>query len=419
MNDMKSKIYALANDLADPIELVLPNETEIDDEGWALIAPFGEHPKTRLFRENGQLKEQKFIQVLDNEAADALIAKENSFFGRLKRAIIGVPVFKGHGDLTDVDSKAVATENSKVKLGIVDKIRKAARGIEAHFALDNDGAEAVKAGWKFPSAFWYVLPNGTRLDAILAKPFKLISVALTQHPNISGVESLANARGTDLRSVPSREQKNNQEPDMKKLIGWLMAMGATSLANTADPTEDQVLEATKQLLTSKAGEVTVLGNEKSTLAGKVTAFENEKVMLTTKNGELTAALTNEQTAHRAIRKQAADAVADLAIHKGIITVAERDAQITALENSADFDKDSKALLAKPATHKTTTNDTTVSGKQSAALSNEQAQTLAEYDVAFKAELVANGQDPVKAHKAVMNKPQYSALAQKLLPKKTA
>lgn len=50
--------------------LILCNATVIDDDGWALIAPFGEHPKTRLARVNGVPTEQKFIQVLDNAAAD-------------------------------------------------------------------------------------------------------------------------------------------------------------------------------------------------------------------------------------------------------------------------------------------------------------------------------------------------------------
>jgi hypothetical protein len=173
-----------------PSTLVLENASAIDDDGWGLIAPFGEHPKTRVFHENGSIKEQRFIQVLDNEAADAMTAKENSFFGRLKRAVIGIPVFKGHGDLQDADPAAITNEAQKIKLGIVDQIRKTARGIEAHFALDNDGVKAVtREGYKYPSAFWWVLPNGRRGDAILARPFKLISVALTPYPNISGVES--------------------------------------------------------------------------------------------------------------------------------------------------------------------------------------------------------------------------------------
>lgn len=183
--------------LANAVELVFANDASLDADGWCLIAPFGEWPKTRRYLEGRQLKEQDFIQVMDNAAADALLDKENSFFGRLKRALIGIPVFIDHGDLKEVDPKALPNGAAKLKGGVVDQIRKGARGIEAHFSLDNDGAQAVEAGWKFPSALWYVLPNGKRGDATLCRPFKLISVALTKYPNISGVESLSNARTTD------------------------------------------------------------------------------------------------------------------------------------------------------------------------------------------------------------------------------
>ncbi len=261
----------------------------LDEEGWALVAPFGQHPKTRVFRDpaDGQVKEQKFIQSLDNDAADAILSRENSLFGRIKRALIGLPVFKGHGDLAEYDPAVVANSAlTKLKLGVVDQIRKGARGLEAHFALENHGAEAVAAGWKFPSVLWQVQPNGRQDDAIIGVPFKLLSVALTQRPNISGVESLANSgdRDTECAAVAATQTggapvlpdarvgsgqnktTTNQEPDMKLIAGWLLANGI-ALANTESPTEIQVLEGCRQLFTSQAGNVTTLANEKSTLAG--------------------------------------------------------------------------------------------------------------------------------------------------------
>jgi len=60
------------------------------------------------------------------------------------------------------------------------------------------------------------------------------------------------------------------------------------------------------------------------LADKVTVLENEKTDLARK-------VTDE-------RKARAGAVVDLAITRGKLTVAERDAKITALANEADFDK---------------------------------------------------------------------------------
>lgn len=392
----------------DPV-LANASAEAIDDDGWALIAPFGNHAKTRIYRENGLVKEQKFIQVLDNESADAMVGKENSMFGKLKRAFIGIPVFKGHGDLREHDPKALANDQ-KIKLGVVDQVRKSERGIEAHFALDNDGADAVAAGWKLPSALWLVQPIGNEGGAILARPFKLLSVALTQFPNIPGVESLANARIAALEAALPVEQTLTKEPEMKLITGWLMAQGV-ALANTENPTETQVLEAIQKLHTSKAADVQALGNEKSTLSGKIAALENEKASEKKRADEAATALANEQTARKAEHKNAATFAVDLAIQRGKLTVADRETKITALENSATFDADVKALVEGKAVIKTEA----ASGKQQAALSNEAQQTAAEYQEAFKTELVKAGQDPIKAHNNIMRLPQYSGLAAKLVP----
>ena len=220
--------------MSDELNLILSNETALDDDGWALIAPFGEHAKTRIARVNGALREQKFIQVLDNDSADALLAKENSLFRKLKRALVGVPVYDGHPDLSDHSPETLANRAEKKQIGVVDQVRKGALGIEAHFILSPDGATAVGNGSKFPSALWLVLPNGTRGDATVVKPFKLLSVGLTANPNISGVESLANARG-------SAEESNKKELMLREqIIGALIGRGVV-LANEA--TDQQIVAA--------------------------------------------------------------------------------------------------------------------------------------------------------------------------------
>lgn len=169
--------------------VTLANDATIDDDGWALIAPFGEHESTRLYMDK-TVKRQKFIQVLDNESVDTL---ENAFFHPLNRISFGLPIFKGNGDLNDHDPVAIGNTHEKIKIGVMDKVRKGTRGLEGHFLLDNDGAESVEGGWKYPSVLWRVTHTGTRGDVALARPFKLVSVALVKSPNISGVESLADS----------------------------------------------------------------------------------------------------------------------------------------------------------------------------------------------------------------------------------
>lgn len=409
-NEADAYIYATHRD--DHWEFALPNDAGIDDDGWALIAPYGRHAKTRLYRDGNQIKEQKFIQVLDNESADTMMASENSFFRSLKRAIVGIPVYRLHGDLNDHDPKAIGNAREKIKIGVVDKIRKGERGIEGHFALDNDGADAVADGCKFPSAFWWVLPNGKEGDSIVAKPFKLISVALTPYPNISGVESLANAR----TAVESQLQQTTNNNDMKKIAGYLLAMGATSLANNAEPNEDQVLAAVQTILDGRQQTMTALGNEKTTLNTTIQTLTTERDGHKTRADQNATSLANEQTARKADRKVSASGIVDAAIKLGIVTVADRDAKITALENSADFAKDSEALLKTAPSHKTNLNGLDMSGRQTAALSNEAQALQNEYNAAFETELTATGQDATKAHQNIMHLPKYAGLAAKLVPK---
>ena len=447
--------------------LCVNNSLGLTDDGWCLIAPFGEWPKTRVYREGGRVREQRFIQVLDDAAADSLLARENSLFGRLKRAFIGVPVFKGHGDLAEVDPQAIAGGGEKIKLGVVDGIRKTARGVEAHFALDPEGAAAVAAGWKFPSSFWYVRAEektGDRSqnsEGIRCRPFKLISVALTPFPNIAGVESLANAehsssnikaptsnfqhpeklqapnskgeaqpvmagagegmlKRTEVRAPlvsnfnPNPNPNPNPNTNMKLITGWLLAQGI-SLANAESPTETQILDALQQWHTTAATNLAALGNERQSLSDQLAALETERDAFRQQAEAAATALANETLARQSERQGRAEAITDLAIQRGKTTVAQREAHVTALANSPDFELAARALLASATVVKTAGQEVQ-SGKQNAGLGGEQQQLQAEYSQAFQTELIATGQQPARAHQNIMTLPKYAALAEKLLPK---
>lgn len=201
---------------------------------------------------------------------------------------------------------------------------------------------------------------------------------------------------------------NSEATTLKEqLTGWLAARGIT-LANTAD---DQAVVAQVQAAFTDATK-TALANENT--SARLTVLGNENKDLKRKTDELTTALANEQSARQADRTVAAGIIVDAAIRAGIKTVAERSAAITALTNSVDFAKDAEALLQATPVRTTTTNGRDVSGKQSAALSNEREQVQAEYDREFKAQLALCNQDPVKAHFGVLAK--LPSLAEKLRPK---
>jgi cell division protein FtsB len=404
------------NDIEE-IPLLLENDAAtLDDEGWALIAPFGEHPKTRVVKKNGTLVEEKFIQVLDTESADQLLSRENSLFRRIRRAVVGIPVYKGHPDLRDYAPETAGAAVKKEIIGTIDRVRKTGRGMAAHFVLTPAGADAVEnEGCKYPSALWLAQPIGKRGDATLARPFKLLSAGLTAHPNISGVESLANTlTRPDGHRLPSdgrgqsEGQPQQKEPDMKLIAGWLLAQGA-ALANAESPTESQVLEALQKLHTAKAGEVTSLGNEKSTLAGENTDLKSQISNL----NSTSRALENEKADLKAqiasLKSGRATTVVDLAIARGKLNVAERGARIEALGNAQDFEKEAAALLGSATRYRTA--GSAESGK---ILSNQgtDGDPREEYCASVERHMKETGEtDPIKAHHAVMQR--NPGLAEKL------
>lgn len=342
-------IHTLANASEDTcFVIVLDNEASFDDEGWALVAPYGEHKLTRNIKgPGGAVVQQKFVQVFDESAADAVLSNENSMFKRVKRALFGLSVYKGHPDLTKYEPTVLtnAGHGKPVTLAQVDKLRKTGRGLEAHFNLLPE-AEPIIAneGCKFPSVLWQVKPTGERDGAIIASPFKLLSIGLTPHPNISGVDALANARPQEHGGEP----ENPNDTMQKQLTAWLLAQGII-LANSA--TDEEVLAAIQK-------RVTTLSNEINTHTAMITTLTNERDTVKRDLGEKTTALANAQTQFKDERKNHSAAVIDLGINQGRIKVADREKEITTLSNAADFAAASKEVLARARQFKTTGTDAT-------------------------------------------------------------
>jgi hypothetical protein len=356
----KTASFILANSA--PLGPVITIEnSELDQDGWALLAPFGEFPKSRLIRTDaGDTVQQNFIQVLDNAAATELLRTENSLFRKLRRALVGIPVYNDHPDLASLAPETLgANRGQKIPMGVVDSIRLGNGGVEGHFTLTPDGATAVEGGAKYISPLWSVnlietLANGTHR----VRPFKLLSVGLTPNPNISGVDSLANANANAPGATT--KQKDN---DMKLIAGWLLAQGAV-LANAETPSETMVLEAIQKIYRDKGSEVTTLANARQAADGKVTTLEGEKTTLTTKvtaleneKTNLTTQVTTLSNSVKAERKARCEAVTDLVITQGKLELAKRDETITALANTADDKLDAaiKALTDAPVKFKVLAN----------------------------------------------------------------
>jgi phage I-like protein len=336
---------ALAADVADCI--ALSNVLALDDDGWALLAPFGEHPKERLANVNGHIVHERYVQIFDQAGVDAILTNEQGagIFQRIKRALIKRPIYRGHPDIQLYAPETVTDGDAALTpLGVVDALRKTARGLEVSPRLVPEGADAVdKDGLKYLSGIFLFKKTGTtRADgSIEVRPFALASVGLTGNPNILGVDSLANAKP----NKPAANQPSKPEDTMKQLlIGWLAAQGIT-LAN--DATDQSVFDSFNRKWVERSTEVTALGNEKSTLAGTVTSLTAARDQEKQRADKADTALANELTNFKAERKAHAEVLVDLVISQGRLAVAERDAKVTALANATDFAKESGALKALP------------------------------------------------------------------------
>ena len=195
----------------------------------------------------------------------------------------------------------------------------------------------------------------------------------------------------------------NDDGDLRPILSGALKMQGINVSADAPPVA--FVTAVCNALRNQSA----LANEKTAEASNALALANYLEVAREEIKTLTGALAG-------VKKTRAEFAVDLAIHKGKLAPAQRDTQISALTNSTDFYAAAKAMLEGPAVVKLTGQDTR-SGKQGAALSDATVALQNEYQQAFTTEMVATGNDPVKAHKNVMTLPKYAALAEKLMPAK--
>jgi hypothetical protein len=318
------------HDLADFV--ALENELTLDNDGWALLAPFGEHRKERLVNAGGQITTERYIQILDESAVDTVIANEKgtNLLQRIKRALVKRPIYRDHPDLKLYSPESVTIGNQELTpLGLNGGCRKSARGLEFQPNLTPEGATAIEnEGCNYPSALFLLKKTGVVRDDgwIEVRPFALASIGLTPTPNISGVDSLANARAnTPAASAATKQTEDNTMKN--QIIGWLAAQGI-ALAN--DSTDQTVFDAFIKAWNERSTSATALGNEKTTLTQTVTSLTTERDAQKQRADQAITALANEQTAFKTERTARCAALVDLAITQGKLAVADRDAQLTTL-----------------------------------------------------------------------------------------
>lgn len=341
------RLLALAN-AVQPTATALANVATlaIGQDGWAVI-PYGDttHCGANAEKANGydEVKDKPvIIQRFTPARAEALANSFHSLFGRIKRAVVGLDVYKGHPDC-----EAFANIfRDKAPRGVIADMQARPDGLALKFVLNRQGAADVAAGWSHFSPYWHAEETGIEGKHRVLEPVRLNSIGLVGAPgsglmrgNIPGL-SLVNA------DPLSATMKN-------ELIQLLALLGITVPPETAETPEAfapflATAKTTIADLKPKA-ELDKVEADKAKVEGEL-AVANARV--TSLQGEHATALANArtqgETALKTFRTGAAGALVTVAIAAGRVPAAEREAQVTALANAADFTAAATALATMPA-----------------------------------------------------------------------
>lgn len=331
----------------------LSNEYTPDSAGWVRLAPWGDHPKTRAVRDGQGLRMERWVQRLHREDGERLAQQVNGLWGKVRRAFASVPVYARHPDLGTMAPETGAARQEEVPVGGVSRMEAREDGLYAQIGLFPAGRAAVEnEGLKWLSPFWWVAPMappaGAAAETLWGRPVGIISVGLTDNPNLEGGQALANQRppqgvtpepGTGAGSAATKFSEAN--PTMKPLLIGLLVANGVAIAN--DATDDVALKHLNDLLARQRSDLTALGNEKGTLTGRVSQLEADLSAEKQAHAQAKTALETAKTALANATELAVPALVDLAIREGRVAVADRDARIAKLKGAADLKADAQAL----------------------------------------------------------------------------
>jgi hypothetical protein len=150
---------------------------QILQDEWIQIAPLGDHPH------------EKGIQRIDCECVASMANQFNSISSKIGRMFAGVPMFEGHHD-----SDPERYPNGRSFAWVRELQDRAGDGLWARLRWTVQGRDLVRNGnYKFVSPLWTARPVGEENGRKVFRPEMLLSLALTNLPNLS-LPPLANSK---------------------------------------------------------------------------------------------------------------------------------------------------------------------------------------------------------------------------------
>jgi phage I-like protein len=303
----RPRIYILCNSDAAAGDALTIESNAYSVAAETMLIPYGDHP-----HKNG-------VQRLTRETAETMVSNFNGFLAKLGRLFGGMPVYIGHPDdpafsNQHTDARAYAwimgMEAREDGLALIPKWSK-------------PGEEIVSnAHYKWFSPRWACKEIGRENGRAILAPARLISVGLTNMPNIAGIPPLAN-EDLSAGEVPADQP---EEPAMDLLKRLLALLGMPDTASA----EDLVAKVT----------------DLSAKTETATSECNAAVLAAT---EARAALANAEAARASERGARIELLVSNAIAAGRITPAQKDQWIKDLAEQFDA-KSIELSNAKPVLH---------------------------------------------------------------------
>lgn len=258
---MKPSRYDLTNESrSDAYVFCNASALEIDDDGMALLAPFGD---SHYQIDDGSGKTRTIIQRVSRENAPKIVEGFNSLFGKVKRWFKAATIYNGHPD----HPETTHLYPDKEPKGLFKDLEIRDNGIYFRPIFNERGVELINSAKKlFPSVRWNAVKTGQKDGKDVLEPLNIVSVGLTPNPNLP----------TELMNEFGRGAKTDTIMEKRHIIAALVAAGMLDLSN--DSTEVQIAKAISDLGT-KAASVPTLTNERTQATAQVQSLSNERKTL--------------------------------------------------------------------------------------------------------------------------------------------
>lgn len=295
--------------MTEPMEFINGNQVALGDDGFALLAPFGDS----IYPLKVGSKTENVVQRITRENATEMVNAFKSVVGKVSRWLRGSPIFLGHPD----DPQQGHKYPVKDQVGMFADLEVRENGLYVRPMFNSKGAEVLDGPQKhYFSGRWPVKLTGQHNGMPVYEPINVTSIGMTPRPNLP----------TEMLNTETNIMEKT------KLLGLLATLGLT-LSN--ESTDEQILDGIKGIKTARDTVETELANERTAHTATKAALTQKDVELANARNTEIASLINER------------------ITTGAITEAEKPLWTKRLE--VNFVNEAPALKALPSKLKTEPN----------------------------------------------------------------